>query len=343
MVRSADMASCNFGCRSATLDGATEWQTVLADAVRSPSELGRRLGLDLALVRAAEAAAAGFPLLVPQPYLDRMQPGDPADPLLLQVLPQGAELDTVPGYSDDPLAEAAAMPAPCLLRKYRGRSLMVASGACGVHCRFCFRRHFPYINDDFAFGPALQTIAADPSTHEVILSGGDPLMLDDRQLGDLIAELAEIPHLKRVRVHTRLPVAIPQRITGELVHLLRGSRLAAIVVLHVNHPAEIDEPVAAAFARLIDAGIPVLSQSVLLQGVNDRVEVLAALCERLVDLRVMPYYLHQLDHVAGASHFEVPVATGINLVEALRARLPGYAMPRYVQETVGGAYKEPLA
>ena len=319
---------------------AADWQSVLADAVRSPAELCQQLGLDPALAVGAERAAGSFSLLVPQPYLARIQPGDPSDPLLLQILPQAAEIVAVPGYGADPVGEVNALCGPNLLRKYQGRILMVTTGACGVHCRFCFRRHFPYVP---IFSPALRKIAADRSIDEVILSGGDPLALPDIELARLVDELAEIPHLRRLRIHTRLPVVIPQRVTDELISWIRGSRLSPIMVVHVNHPAEIDQAVAVAFGRLVDAGIPVLNQSVLLRGINDRADVLAELCRRLVDLRVMPYYLHQLDAVAGAAHFEVPISTGIALMVELRARLPGYAVPRYVRETPGGRGKEVLA
>ena len=189
----------------------------------------------------------------------------------------------------------------------------------------------------------MEVIESDPSIHEVILSGGDPLMLADAELARLAEELSAIPQLRRLRVHTRLPVMIPQRVTEELVSWIRGCRLSTVVVVQVNHPAEIDGDVARAFGRLVDAGVPLLNQSVLLRGVNDRAEVLAELCERLVDLRVMPYYLHQLDAVAGAAHFEVPITTGITLLAELRARLPGYAVPRYVRESRGGVSKKVLA
>ena len=295
--------------------------------------------------RRPQRASGDFSLLAPRPYLARIQPGDPADPLLLQVLPQAAEMTTPAGYKPDPLGEADALCGHGLLRKYQGRILMVTTGACAVHCRFCFRRHFPYQNTPggSGWGAALREIAADRSTEEVILSGGDPLMLPDAALARLAGELAEIPHLRRLRIHSRLPVMIPQRVTDELISWIRGSRLSPMMVVHVNHPAEIDQEVAAAFGRLVDAGIPVLNQSVLLRGVNDRADVLAELCRRLVDLRVIPYYLHQLDPVAGAAHFEVPIATGIALVAKLRALLPGYAVPRYVRETPGGTSKEVLA
>jgi EF-P beta-lysylation protein EpmB len=264
--------------------------------------------------------------------------------LLLQVLPSGEELVGTPGFSEDPLAETEALWEPGLLAKYAGRVLMVTTGACGVHCRFCFRRHFPYQDPAAAlclWEPALARVAADSSVREVILSGGDPLTLTDSKLQRLVDRLAELPHVARLRVHTRLPIVIPERVTDGLLACLRG-RLAAWMVVHVNHAAEIDAAVAEALGRLVDAGIPVLSQSVLLRGVNDRVEVLAELFERLADLRVVPYYLHQLDRVAGAAHFHVPEETGIELVAALRARLPGYAVPRYVREIVGEPNKRVL-
>jgi EF-P beta-lysylation protein EpmB len=306
--------------------------------------LCRLLNLDPSLATEATAASGEFPLLAPRPYLSRIRPGDPTDPLLLEILPQAAETAVVPGFETDPLGEGDAVCGSGLLRKYQGRLLIVASRACSVHCRYCFRRHFPYdklLPDGAfsAFSSIFQKIAADRSIHEVILSGGDPLTLPDEKLAEIIAELAKIPHLRRVRIHTRMPVIIPQRIGDGFISALRGSRLTPIMVVHVNHPAEIDEAVAMAFGRLIDAGVPMLNQSVLLRGVNDRVDTLAELCERLIDLRVIPYYLHQLDAVAGAAHFEVPVAAGIALLAELRVRLPGYAVPRYVRETRHGISK----
>lgn len=328
------------------------WQVALAESVRDPAELCRRLRLPLSMATAAESAAAEFGLLVPQPYLGRIRPGDPEDPLLRQILPRSEERIPSCGYTADPVGDSQARWGPGLLRKYRGRTLMVATGGCAVHCRFCFRRHFPF-DDSGGFdgeqalsdvwGRALDCIAAAPTVREVVLSGGDPLTLPDDALAALARRLAQISHVKRLRIHTRMPIMVPQRVTDALVAWLRTTRLTSVVVVHVNHPGEIDEMVAASLGRLVDAGVPVLSQSVLLRAVNDRVEVLAELFERLIDLRVMPYYLHQLDPVAGAAHFEVPVAEGRRLIEALRARLPGYAVPRYVRETPGGASKEALA
>ena len=322
------------------------WLGALAGAIRDPAELCRLLRLPASLATAAEPAAGRFGLLVPRTYLDRIRPGDPMDPLLLQVLPRAEERAAVPGFTADPVGDAEATWGPGLLRKYRQRILMVTSRACAVHCRFCFRRHFPYHDGAChpeQWEPALARIAADPSIHEVILSGGDPLVLGDEPLAELVQRLAEIPHLRRLRLHTRVPIVIPQRVTDHLPGWLRATRLTPLVVLHVNHPAEIDAQVASALGRLVDAGIPLLSQTVLLRAVNDRLDVLAALFERLVDLRVMPYYLHQLDPVAGAAHFEVPVAAGRRLIEELRTRLPGYAVPRYVRETPGGLSKQALA
>jgi len=357
-----------------------DWHSELARAVRDPHELCRLLDLPPSLGADAEPAGAGFPLLVPRPYLARIAPGDPADPLLLQVLPRAEELAEVPGFRADPLGEADS-PQPGLLAKYHGRSLIVATGVCGVHCRFCFRRHFPYQNasktpDNKLVGrsatpphpdsvgrsatpphpdsvgrsatpshwePALRRIAAQPGVREVILSGGDPLALPDERLSRLAQEIAQAPQVRRLRIHTRLPIVIPSRVNDDLIGWLRATGLATIVVVHVNHPREVDADVAAALGKLVDAGVPVLSQSVLLKGVNDNADVLAALFERLADLRVMPYYLHQLDRVAGAAHFEVPEPTGRTLVAELRRRLPGYAVPRYVRETPGGTCKELLA
>jgi EF-P beta-lysylation protein EpmB len=322
------------------------WKAALADSVTEPEELCRRLGLSPSTADSAGRAAGGFPLRVPGAFLDRIRPGDPLDPLLLQVLPTEDETRPSPGFTHDPLGECHAACTPRLLSKYSGRSLIVATRVCAVHCRFCFRRHFPPAissEKDAPWSEALERIAGEPSLREVILSGGDPLVLDDDRLTGLANRLSHIPHLARMRIHTRMPIAIPDRVTDGLLSILTRGRLTPFVVVHVNHPAEIDTDVASALGRLVDAGVPLLSQSVLLKGINDSVDVLAELFERLVDLRVMPYYLHQLDRVAGAAHFEVPETTGIRLLQALRARLPGYAVPRYVRETPGEPNKRVLA
>ncbi len=322
-----------------------DWREEVALAVRDLDELGRLLNIPIDRDRQTHRSQEGFPLLVPRTYLARIRHGDPRDPLLLQVLPQQGEQAEVAEFGPDPLQEVASC-SQGWLQKYPGRILILAATACGVHCRFCFRRHFPTPQHPIGaqyWHAILRHVAAQPDIHEVILSGGDPLMLDDEQLGSLTARLEAIPHVKRLRIHTRLPVMIPSRVNAELLGWLRAGRLATWMVLHINHPAELDRPVQAAIGRLVDAGVPVLSQSVLLRGVNDRAEVLEELCQRLVDLRVTPYYLHQLDRVAGAAHFEVPLSEGRRLIEELRARLPGYAVPRYVQEVPGLPSKHPLA
>jgi len=327
------------------LSCGNDWQAALACMIRDPVELCRLLELDPALAAEAQQAAAGFPLLVSREYVARIHSGDPQDPLLRQILPRAAETATVPGFRADPLREVDAAVAPGLLSKYHGRSLIVTTPGCGVHCRFCFRRHFPFSASPPGLAhwePAVRQIAADPSIHEVILSGGDPLTLPDDHLAKLTRQLAQITHLRRLRLHTRMPVMIPQRVTDEMLGWLRATRLSPVVVVQVNHPAEIDPAVAKALGRMVDAGVPVLCQSVLLRGVNDRLDVLAELYERLIDLRVIPYYLHQLDRVAGAAHFEVPEPVGVSLIEQLRVRLPGYAVPRYVRQPPAGPAKECL-
>jgi EF-P beta-lysylation protein EpmB len=323
----------------------TQWQRELSQSVRDPAELCRLVGLPTTAVEAVIKAAAGLPILVPRPYIARIRPGDAGDPLLLQVLPRPAELGHVPGFTPDPLGEIAALCCPGLLWKYQNRLLILTTQQCAVHCRFCFRRHFLHQNGHqttLKWGAAVEQIAGEPTIHEAILSGGDPLILSDKTLSDMADRLAQIPHLRRLRIHTRMPIVIPRRVCDELISWIKGTRLSVIMVVQVNHPAEIDDEVAHGLGRLIDAGVPVLSQGVLLAGINDSVDVLADLYERLVDLRVMPYYLHQLDAVAGAAHFEVPIANGIELISRLREKLPGYAVPRYVRETRGGTAKEIL-
>lgn len=318
------------------------WHDALKDAVRDPDELCRLLGMPRELAASARGAADEFGLFVPRGYLARIRPGDPDDPLLRQVWPRDEELADVPGFVADPVDDATAARQAGLLQKYAGRVLLVTTGTCAVHCRYCFRRQYPYAKAPRsldAWQPALKEIAADDSLHEVILSGGDPLSIVDDTLARLVTQLDAMPHLSRLRIHTRLPIVIPERVTDSLISMLRSSRLTPIVVVHANHANELDDHVAAVLGRLVDAGIPLLNQAVLLRGVNDSVESQAALWERLVDLRVMPYYLHQLDRVSGAAHFEVPIDEGRQIMRELRARLPGYAVPRYVQEVPGADSK----
>ena len=255
------------------------------------------------------------------------------------------ETAQVVGYTNDPVGDHQATLRPGVLQKYAGRALLVTTGACAIHCRYCFRRHFSYEqvpHSDAAWDAALSSLAADASIHEVILSGGDPLMLVDRRLATLADKIAAIGHVRRLRVHTRLPIMIPKRVTDELVAWLSGTRLTPVMVLHANHVRELDSQVADSLNKLRDAGVMLFNQAVLLRGVNDSSEDQAKLCERLIDLGVAPYYLHQLDRVAGAAHFEVPIEEGKRIVEELRARLPGYMVPKYVQEVPGEASKVQL-
>jgi EF-P beta-lysylation protein EpmB len=325
------------------ISSQTDWHQSLAAAIRDPDELIDILGLPHALREPARRAAKLFPLLATRSYLARMRAGDPCDPLLAQVLPLGIEEDFVPGFGADPVGDALARRAPGLLHKYQGRALLVTTGACAVHCRYCFRRHYPYGDEPrrlVDWDEALETIAGDATLHEVILSGGDPLMLTDARLEALCRRIAEIRHVKRLRVHTRLPIVLPDRVTDRLIAMLVDARPTPIVVVHANHAHELAGDCGAALRRLVRAGITVLNQAVLLKGVNDSVDALAGLCEELVDLGVVPYYLHQLDRVAGAAHFEVDDVSGRNLIFELRRQLPGYAVPRYVRETAGGEHKE---
>lgn len=322
-----------------------DWQTQLARAIRDPRELCQRLGLDDRWLPGAEQGHQLFEVRVPEAFLARMQPGDPYDPLLRQVLPLVAEGESVPGYVVDPLAEAEHTPARGLIHKYSGRVLLITSPACAVNCRYCFRRHFPYADNNPSrsqWEHSLDTLRQDTSLHEAILSGGDPLAANDRQLAWLVERLAGIPHLKRLRIHTRLPVVIPDRIDTALLDWLGGTRLQKVVVLHINHAQEIDSAVINACARLKAAGVTLLNQSVLLRGINDTVETLAALSERLFDAGVLPYYLHVLDPVAGAAHFNVPDDKARELVAGLRKVLPGFLLPRLVREIPGEASKTPL-
>jgi EF-P beta-lysylation protein EpmB len=321
------------------------WQRELARAITNPAELLAALGLDDGLLEPARAAARVFDLRVTRSYVSRMKRGDAHDPLLRQVLPLAEELVEAPGYGADPLHEHAATVAPGLLKKYAGRALLITTQACAIHCRYCFRREFPYSaqTEESAgrWSTALRAIAADSSIEEVILSGGDPLSLGDTRLTSLTDSIAAIPHVKRIRVHTRQPVVLPSRVDAGLLGWVRGVGKPVVIVLHVNHPNEIDDEVRAACAALRGAGATLLNQSVLLRGVNDHVDTLQELSRGLMGAGVLPYYLHLPDRVRGTAHFEVEESAAQRLVEALTARMSGYLVPRLVREIPGAPSKTP--
>jgi EF-P beta-lysylation protein EpmB len=325
-----------------TRPGLPRWQMEMASAITSVEALAQALGLD---PPPTPLAAAAFKLRVPASYVRRMRRADPHDPLLLQVLPTVREDEDAPAYSGDPVGEQAALRAPGLLQKYSGRALLISTQACAVHCRYCFRREFPYAdqaNEGFRGNAALEEIARDESLEEIILSGGDPLSLSDARLKSLTDALADIPHVRRLRVHTRQPIVLPSRVDSGLLSWIRGVRQPMVLVLHCNHPNEIDDDVRAACAALRDSGVMLLNQSVLLRAVNDSTDVLVELSRRLFEAGVLPYYLHVLDKVRGAAHFEVPDATAQRIAGELAARLPGYLVPRLVREVHGAPAKVTL-
>lgn len=323
-----------------------DWQLALRDPFTRPQDLLAYLELDPGLPALAPALLRGFALRVPRGYAALMEKGNPQDPLFLQVWPQAQEAQAVPGYGVDAVGDLRRVRPGGLIHKYHGRALVIATGACAVHCRYCFRRHFPYGEQLAArdqWREALATIAADPSLEEIILSGGDPLALTDDKLAVFAAGLEAIPHVQRLRLHTRQPVVLPERVDESLLAWLTQGRLRKLMVLHVNHARELGPAVVAALARLRTAGIPLLNQSVLLRGVNDRATSQADLAKSLFNAGVLPYYLHLLDPVAGAAHFNVTEAEAAVLMRDLSAQLPGYLIPRLVREIAGEPAKTLLS
>jgi len=324
------------------MDGSTQprlnWQQQLADAISDPAELLAVLGLDPALPALDYARRKAFPLRVPRAFVARMQRGDADDPLFRQVWPAEAEAITAPGYVTDAVGDLHKLKAGGLIHKYHGRALVIATGACAVHCRYCFRQHFPYSDALAARGrwrDTLAAIAADDSLEEIILSGGDPLALTDDKLAYFVEALANIPHVRRLRLHTRLPIVLPDRVDDNLIRWLAASPLQKVIVLHANHGMEIDSTVSDACARLRGAGATLLNQAVLLKGINDSTNALRMLSENLMACGVLPYYLHVLDRVQGAAHFEVNDDAAFALMSRLSAQLPGYLLPRLVREIPG--------
>ncbi|AIR70440.1 EF-P beta-lysylation protein EpmB [Dickeya fangzhongdai] len=319
-----------------------DWLQQLTDVITDPDELLRLLALDNhPQLTAGRDARKLFPLRVPRAFAARMRPGDARDPLLLQVLTAQDEFITTPGFSHDPLDEQHSV-VPGLLHKYRNRALLLVKGGCAVNCRYCFRRHFPYQDNQgnkANWRQALEYIRQHPQLDEIIFSGGDPLMAKDHELDWLLTELEQIPHLKRLRIHTRLPVVIPARITHELCQRLARSSLRVVLVTHINHANEINAEFTDSMARLRRAGVTLLNQSVLLRGVNDNAGTLAALSNALFDAGILPYYLHVLDKVQGAAHFLVPDDEARTLIRELMTRVSGYLVPSLTREIGGEASK----
>lgn len=322
----------------------TSWQKELAAAFSDPAKLLDYLAIDPAPFRSSFAARKLFPLRVPLPFVNRMEPGNPQDPLLMQVMTSRQEFVQVPGYTTDPLAEQAT-PLPGLLHKYDNRVLLMVRTGCAINCRYCFRRHFPYQDNSpnqSGFSDVAQYIEQRSQINEIILSGGDPLMAKDQQLSALFTLLEPIKHLTRIRIHTRLPVVIPARITDQFIELCRQSRFNIVMVLHINHGNEIDHSVTDMAQQLKRAGVTLLNQAVLLKGVNDDAATQINLSEQLFNAGIMPYYLHLLDKVAGASHFDSAEATAIAMMREMHRQLPGFLVPKLVREIGGEAHKTPI-
>jgi EF-P beta-lysylation protein EpmB len=331
-----------YSYMNSTIKLPDTWQTLLSQTLKSPEELLSYLQLPDSLLEGANRASLEFAMRIPRPWLDRIEKANPDDPLLRQVLPLGEELESIPGFISDPLEEMSSNPVDGLIHKYKGRVLVILTGACAINCRYCFRRHFPYAEN--RLGPEqwqkiLDYIAADTSITEVIFSGGDPLVSSDTRLKQLIGDLQQIPHLTRLRIHSRLPVVLPQRITTSLTNLLSQTRLKVVTVIHSNHPQELDNAVAKAVEQLKHAGVTVLNQAVLLRGVNDSVATLKALSEKLFDIGVLPYYLFTFDPVKGAAHFDVPDNEAKQIISQLQDQLPGYLVPKLAREIPGRGSK----
>ncbi|TXS90715.1 EF-P beta-lysylation protein EpmB [Parahaliea maris] len=323
-----------------------DWRDQLRSVISDGASLLKELQLSPADVGLSEEACADFALKVPRAFVRRMQAGDPRDPLLRQVLASTDELVAAPGFGPDPTGETgSANPRAGIIHKYRGRLLLVVASGCAVNCRYCFRRHFPYSdnrNSRREWQDALDYVRDDASISEVILSGGDPLVAEDDHLAALCQDIAAIPHVQRLRVHSRMPVVLPDRVTADLLDALSPPGVQTVMVVHSNHANELDQSVGRAFGRIRERGMTLLNQAVLLAGVNDSEDALVALSESLFAHGALPYYLHLLDRVQGAAHFEVEALRARELHAGITARLPGYLVPRLVQEIAGEAAKTTL-
>jgi L-lysine 2,3-aminomutase len=330
---------------SETLHFTKNWQQQLAEAFNNIDDLCHYLRVPLNDLPASVAAAESFPLRVPLSFAASMQKGNPNDPLLRQVLPVKDELFAYPGFSNDPVGDLPSAAQTGVLHKYHGRVLFINTGSCAINCRYCFRRNFPYA--DLQLGKqnenaGINYIQENPDISEVILSGGDPLLLSDARLAKLFQQLSAIKHLKRIRIHSRLPIVLPARITDDFINTLAQSSKQIVIVVHCNHANEINPRVIAAFNLLRNKGITLFNQSVLLKGVNDNVAVLCELSEQLFSHGIIPYYLHLLDKATGTGHFEVSETAAVDLIKQVQAILPGYLVPKLVKEQTGALSKQSI-
>ena len=320
------------------------WQKELAGSFTDPAKLLQHLGLDEEKYAQHIKARRLFPMRVPRHFADLMEKGNPNDPLFLQVMPLSDEFLTSPGYSEDPLEEHDTA-GKGILHKYDSRVLLMVRTGCAVNCRYCFRRHFPYADNAVSkhqWEEVLQYIQAHDNINEVIFSGGDPLMAKDDHLAWLANEIASINHVKRLRIHTRLPVVLPERINNAFVNWFTALPIQKVLVLHANHANEMSEALKSRLITLREKGVTLLNQSVLLKGVNDSCEAISDLSEALFEASVLPYYLHVLDKVQGASHFYVSDDEGRHIMEEAIKRLPGFLVPKLVREIGGQPGKTPI-
>ena len=321
---------------------AMNWQQQLAQAFTNIDDLCRYLDLNPSDLAVSTSAAQQFALRVPLSFAASMEKGNPFDPLLRQVLPITDELAFYAGYTNDPVGDLPAATQTGILHKYQGRVLLINTGSCAINCRYCFRRNFPYAELQLSKQQehaVLQSIQNDRSIQEVIFSGGDPLLLNDTRITRLIEQINQIDHIKRIRIHSRLPIVLPARITPELINTLTQSPKQIIMVLHCNHANELNERVITACQQLKKHGITLLNQSVLLKGVNDDTAVLCELSERLFQHGVIPYYLHLLDKATGTGHFSVSETEALLLMARVQACLSGYLVPKLVKEVAGAESK----
>ncbi len=314
------------------------WQVSLKNAFKDPQKLITYLKLPKALIDPAQKASQLFPLLAPKDYVKRIKKGDPNDPLLLQILPLKEELIVHPSFHKDPVGDLKSSMVPGILQKYNERVLLITTGACAIHCRYCFRRHFPYSSVPVGIKnwiSSLSKIKDNPEIEEIILSGGDPLVLTDKSIAHLLQYIETMPYISRIRFHTRLPIVLPNRITSNLLHIFKQFQKTIIIVVHANHPNEIQGQCVKALQKLKKQGLLLLNQTVLLKNINDSSDIQQSLNKKLIQYGVLPYYLHQFDRVQNAAHFEVPISNGLQIMKKLQQTTSGYLIPKYVQEIPG--------